>query len=382
MTTVDRLESGGVGPSAPGGQDWVLAGLVAAIALTELVVRDEVMRPLAAVVGLLVAAAILWRRVAPPPALIVAFGSIMVADIVAVAWLGDPFSLYAGGFVLVLVYSLLRRSNVLRAAIGMVVVLLTWAVTVAIDGEATQDAVGGVLVLLLVAALGLAMRYRAIILLQRFEHVRSRERENLARELHDTVAHHVSAIAIQAQAGRFLASSNNLDGAIDALQVIEQEASMTLSDMRAMVAALRRDGTAVDQAPPHGLSDIDAMATTTGWVAQHPVVEVERRGSLDDLSGSVETTLHRVAQEAVTNARKHARRPTRITVLIDGVDNDVHITVRDDGERSPAGTSPTGYGLVGMTERVALLGGTLRAGPSPDGGWRVEATMPRDGRRP
>lgn len=380
--STDRLESATDRPSVPTARDWVLAGLVAAITFVETAFRDDmVWRPLAMAMGVILGAAILWRRSHPLPALVLGFGTIMVVDVASLVVADEPVSLFSGGFVLVLVYSLLRRGRVVHAIIGMVVVVLAWAMGVAADGAGSGDAVGGALVLLLAAALGLAMRYRAIIRTQQFEQIRSFERENLARELHDTVAHHVSAIAIQSQAGRFLASAHDTDGTIEALRVIEREASMTLSDMRCMVDALRRDGAAAELALPHTLADIDAMATPSGTV-DDPMVEVERRGQLADLSTSVETTLHRVAQECITNARRHARRPTRIAVLLDGRETGVSITVSDDGERVPSSTSTPGYGLVGMTERVALLGGTLHAGPLPDGGWRVEATMPRDGRRP
>lgn len=96
---------------------------------------------------------------------------------------------------------------------------------------------GGVMVVELAVVL---VRYRRVVRTQRFERVRSHEREMLARELHDTVAHHVSAIAVQAQAGRFLAGSRDLDGAAKALEVIEGEASRTLAEMRAVVGPLRR----------------------------------------------------------------------------------------------------------------------------------------------
>ena len=377
------LPRGGPGDEAPssgpGVGDWVLAGLVAVTSLTEVLIRDDMAwRPLALVLGLLLSWAILWRRIHPLPALVAAFGAFAVVSVTTVAVAGVPFSLNAGGFVVVLVFALLRWASTARAALGMAVVLMVWAVSVIADSTGTEDAVGGALVLLLAAALGLTVRYRVIILAQQFEHVRANERESLARELHDTVAHHVSAIAVQAQAGRLLVASRDVDAAGEALRVIEQEAALTLTEMRTMVGALREDGGSATLLPPRGLADIDAMTSARGH-SPGPVVEVERRGDLGDLREPVQATLYRVAQESVTNAQRHARRPKRIQVLIEGRRRDVRLTVTDDGERALPGPAPHGYGLVGMTERAALLGGHLQAGPLPDGGWRVDVTIPRNG---
>lgn len=103
------------------------------------------------------------------------------------------------------------------------------------------------------------------------------------------------------------------------------------------------------------------------------------RGELADLPPAVEGALFRVAQESVTNARRHARRATRVEVDVHGCAREVRLTVTDDGAR-PAAVRAGGYGLVGMTERVGLLGGTLEAGPGPERGWMVRATLPRTGR--
>lgn len=374
-----RLGPGALEPPRRAGRDWALAALVATVTVAEVFLRDAmVWRPLALAVGMLLAATMLWRRAHPLAAVTIAFGTFMVLDVASIVTAGAPFSPYAGGFVLVLVYSLLRWASTAHATVGVGVALITWMVSVIADAAGTEAAVGGALVLLFAATLGVSMRYRAIILAQQFEHVRSRERESLARELHDTVAHHVSAIAIQAQAGRLLASSHDIDGAAETLRVIEHEASTTLKEMRSMVGALRRDGSIPDLFSSHGLADIDDMATTED-PSDGPVIEVERRGDLADLRSALQAALYRVAQESITNAQRHARRPTRIHVLVDGGRQDVRLAITDDGERISPSAVASGYGLVGMAERVALLGGSLHAGPLPEGGWRVEATIPRSG---
>ena len=198
----------------------------------------------------------------------------------------------------------------------------------------------------------------------------------MARELHDTVAHHVSAIAIQAQAGRTLAASQP-NAAVDALEVIEEAASRTLAEMRTMVGVLR-DGEEPDRAPQRGVADIARLARGAG---DGPRVDVELSGDLDHLLPLVEAAVYRLAQESITNAVRHARNATRVSVIVVGDSDCVRLTVRDDGDASPFGaSSSSGYGLVGMTERATLLGGTLEAGPSPDSGWTVNAVLPRNGK--
>ena len=112
-----------------------------------------------------------------------------------------------------------------------------------------------------------------------------------------------------------------------------------------------------------------------GW----PWVDVQLSGDLADPSPSLEAALYRIAQEAVTNAVRHARHATRVIIHVADEGADVRLTVRDDGEASSPGHPPPGYGLVGMTERATLLGGTLWAGPGPGRGWTVDAVLLKGG---
>ncbi|MFN2506646.1 MAG: sensor histidine kinase, partial [Acidimicrobiales bacterium] len=218
-----------------------------------------------------------------------------------------------------------------------------------------------------------AVRYQSKARARGMDQVKLLEREQLARELHDTVAHHVSAIAIRAQAGRVVASSDPA-AALEALVVIEEEASRTLAEMRAMVGALRH-GEEPDLAPQRGVADIERLTTGAG---DRPQVDIELSGDLDGLRPSVDAALYRLAQESITNALRHARHATRIRVTVQGEDDCVSLTVGDDGD--PAAFDPrstTGFGLIGMAERAKLLGGTLAAGPSRNRGWTVHAVLPR-----
>ena len=195
----------------------------------------------------------------------------------------------------------------------------------AIGGNVGELAAGPLL-LSLPAALGAAVRYRDSSRLREADQIRLREREQLARELHDTVAHHVSAIAIRAQAGRTLAATRP-GAAVEALEVIEEAASRTLTDLRALVGALR-DGEDADLAPQRGVADIERLAATPG---DGPRVDVQLAGDLDDLRPLVGAAIYRIAQESITNAVRHARHATRIDVRVTGDRDCVRLTVRDDG---------------------------------------------------
>jgi signal transduction histidine kinase len=102
-------------------------------------------------------------------------------------------------------------------------------------------------------------------------------------------------------------------------------------------------------------------------------------GEFDDLSPAVGAAIYRLAQESVTNARRHGRHATQVTVAITGDADRVRLTIDDNGSAGAGGRAPAGYGLVGMRERAALLGGTFHAGPAAERGWRVEAILPRTG---
>ncbi len=333
-------------------------------------------RPAAVMVGFALACATLWRRSRPLAMVGLGFGAFFVVDVAAAAAGKVPLSLNAGVAVFVLVYALFRWGTTRQAAAGSVVVLVESLVSVTTDFTGATDAVGGFTVLGLAGAVGTAVRYQRIVRAQQLDRVRFHERDTLARELHDTVAHHVSAMAVQAQAGQFLAHTGDQDGAAEALAVIEQEASRALAEMRSMVGTLRRDHGAPEVAPARGLADIETLVTPEGATGLR--IEVERRGDLDGLRPGVEAALFRVAQESITNAKRHARRATRVHVLVTGDSHTVRLSITDDGEHTLSGPRQPGYGLVGMAERVSLLGGTLEAGPNPGHGWTVQATIPRE----
>jgi signal transduction histidine kinase len=276
--------------------------------------------------------------------------------------------------LVVLIYSTARWASGKQAMTGFSLVFVAMWVSGNTFTYTTQEQVWGMVLFWIVPILpGIIPRYRARLVRQRIREARLRERHLIARELHDTVAHHVSAIAIQAQAGQFVADKDP-DAVAGVLASIEEAASRSLDEMRKIVSALR-DSESAAFAPQRGIADIEPLANIKGL---EPRVDVDLTGDLDGLRPSVEHCLFRLSQESITNARRHARNVTRIAVCITGSADDVLLTVTDDGDTTTRGTrSGSGHGLITMAERTELLGGTFEAGPGTDGGWVVSAAVPR-----
>jgi len=357
-------------------RDWVLVAALMVTALLEGVFRDNVAwRPLVTFVTVGLAPVLLWRRTHPLVCVVVGFGTGMALGL-ASQLAGIPgVGLNTMTYVLVLVYALVRWGSGRQIMIGLAVVLVAAVISIATDYTGPAELFGGFGVLVAAAAGGAAFRYRAESWRRALDQVRNQERVGLARELHDVVAHHVSAIAVQAQAGRTLAEQRS-EAALEALVVIEGEASRTLAEMRAMVRVLR-DGQPPQYAPQPGVADLASLARRD----PAPVVDVELPEELDALPLQVDAAVYRLAQEALTNALRHAHNASRVKIRVSESAGRLRLRVIDDGQADPARPATHGFGLLGMTERVQLLGGTLRAGPTTDGGWAVEAELPTDVRR-
>jgi signal transduction histidine kinase len=205
------------------------------------------------------------------------------------------------------------------------------------------------------------------------------ERLRIARELHDSVAHSVGIIAIQAGAGRRVFDKSPAE-ARDALAAIEATSRETLSGLRRMVTGLRRaelepeDGQA-PLGPVPGLADVNRLAAMT--LDAGVKVDVDWRGIWEPLPADIDLSAFRIIQEAVTNVVRHAGTD-ECRVVIDQRDGQLSIEVTDSGRGGPVAGSAaaTGYGITGMRERAALLGGDFSAGPRPGGGFRVAARLP------
>ncbi|KAB7744736.1 sensor histidine kinase [Nostocoides sp. F2B08] len=361
-------------PAGPLPRDWaVVAGLIC-WSFGEAVLREDMAPiPLLLLATLASVVPLPWRRTHPLLAVAVAFGTLTVIDIVRVVS-GSEGPLPVGvSATLVLTYSLFRWGSGREATYGLILILVWLSMTLVVESTSVAETVGGYAFFSFAATLGAATRYRARVRIRDIEQAKAREREQLARELHDTVAHHVSGIAIQAQAGRAIAGADP-ERAAEALATIEDAATRTLTELRHMVGVMRAP-LDTQFAPQPGLAEVEQLATDG---RQSPLVEVVLSGELDNLPPAVGTAVYRLAQESITNARRHARDATRVTVGVAGDSDRIRLTVIDDG--APAtGRGTAGYGLIGMRERALLLGGTFHAGPGADRGWRVDASLPRTG---
>jgi signal transduction histidine kinase len=352
----------------------VLLAFVTVSGLLEGVLREGLPLPVLSVALTLgLAPLLLWRRTHPFAVVATAFGVVAVVDIVLIVADAPALDMYSMIFFIVFPYSLFRWGSGREATAGLAVILVPATLAIIVSWAGVADAIGGVAVLMSAFALGWAVRSQHGARERGLEQVKSEERVLLARELHDTVAHHVSAIAVQAQAGRALAATSP-SSPLEALEVIEVEASRTLAEMRAMVRVLRNEAP-VDYAPQPGVADLERLS---GSSPAGPRVEVGVSGDLAALPAAIDAAVFRIAQEAVTNALRHARNATLVDVRVAGGQSTVSLAVRDDGDPGPGDPAPeAGFGLTGMVERAVLLGGTCRAGPCPGRGWAVSATLPR-----
>ena len=351
-------------------RDYALVAAMMVTALLEGLLRDDVpWQPLATVVAVALAPVLLWRRTHPLACVVVAFGTAMGLGLATLVSGVPNIGLNTMVYVLVLVYALVRWGAGREIVIGLTVVLVAAVIGTVADYTGPADIIGGFAILAASAAGGAAFRYRAESWRRALDQIRSEERVGLARELHDMVAHHVSAIAVQAQAGRAMAGQRP-EAPLEALAVIEGEASRTLAEMRSMVRVLR-DGASVEYAPQLGIADLVSLARRDPV----PVVDVELPNDLYGLPLQVDAAVYRLAQEALTNALRHAHQASRVEIQVVEGAGRLRLSVSDDGRLDPARRVSHGFGLLGMTERVQLLGGTLHAGPSPKGGWAVTAEL-------
>ncbi len=236
-------------PPARVWRDWALVAVLVPSVVLEVILRDDLAsRPLALVLGVALVLTLLWRRTSPLAVVAFGFGALAAIHLAILFGVDDSVELYTMAYVVLLPYPLFRWGAGREAAIGITIILVTLAISGFADDMFVHFAVlGSAFYVFPPAAAGAWVRHMASSRLRDMDQVKVREREQLARELHDTVAHHVSAIAIQAQAGRTLAASQP-DAAVTALEVIEEAASRTLAEMRVMVGVLR-EGEDPDLAP-------------------------------------------------------------------------------------------------------------------------------------
>ncbi|MEV4002205.1 histidine kinase [Actinomadura sp. NPDC049753] len=240
-------------------------------------------------------------------------------------------------------------------------------------GLAAVTALDG-LVWLAAVGVGLALRLLDARARGVAEQVRRAERLELARELHDVVAHHITGMVVQAQGAQVVARRNpeQVSGYLGEMEAAGTEA---LAAMRRVVGLLRD----ADDAAPASPGPERLGALVERFRLQGPEVRLSMPDGNADAAWppEVTTTVYRVAREALTNVLRHAPGARSVTVTVAQGPEGVTVEVADDAPAAPARHPHRGgYGLIGMRERVESLGGSLRAGPRPGGGWSVRAALP------
>ncbi len=323
---------------------------------------------------------------------------VTVFVVVLLAWAVDrafdyPGTLAALGIVLAFYTVGAELSQKRSWRIGGVAAILIVAFTVV--GAITLDSVDNAAVFSTIIStvtpllVGREMHERR----QRFEELRERaeraeqereeearravadERVRIARELHDVVAHQMSVMTLQADGARRVADGSD-PRVIAALETIREAGHRGLEEMRRMVGLLR---TQTESEPPTeplpGLGDLETLIAQVRGAGVPVDLMIE--GRVRPLPESTELSVYRIIQESLTNAAQHGGPNVATVVRVEYGERHLDLTVEDDGRGAAARTgSQPGHGLLGMRERVAVLGGEFSADPKPGGGYRVRARIP------
>jgi signal transduction histidine kinase len=362
------------GAAGSGAAEPVLGG--------ELRLVDESPPTFALLLGLLATAPLAWVRTHPLP-------------VAAMVTLANALTLAAGSvptvaatIALVVVLSLVARRRPHREWLLLLAPFAIFLVVPLGAAGDNEEAVAALLTLATIAGVvGSTARARSESAARREseqylagsqqEHAARRERARIARELHDVVAHHISMISVQAETARLTTPGLPPEGA-RRLSAIGETARDALSEMRRLLGVLREDAeTQPMRAPQPGLDDlvdlVDGARVTSGGASTRLIVS----GPVVPLEPGVELTAYRIVQEALTNSRRHAPGAA-VDVELDYADTAFHVRVRDNGPGPPpAGQANGGHGLLGMSERAAMVGGRIRVG-SGAAGFLVEAILPLD----
>jgi signal transduction histidine kinase len=360
--------------------DLVLAVALALVALTQAAVAPIASVPLAVLIALLTTLPVAVRRTHPVVAALVttAAGLIPSNGYVYVGYVVSFIVFYS-----VAVYVPQWRGVAAVVAAGVVMAVLGSAIHGAVFGEYF----GALSAVVAPAVVGRFVRYqreqsrRLQDLTRQLEHERelnvaravADERARIARELHDVVAHTISVVAIQADAA---------EAALDAdparargpLETIRRSAAEALTEMRRLLAVLRADEPPGELAPSPSLERLPALIDRARAAGVQVTLEVT--GPSRPVPASLDLSAYRIVQEALTNVGKHAAGAPASIVLDWGQDA-LAIEIRNPGPNGErADSNGAGHGLIGMRERVRMLGGEFDAGPATGGGFVVSAVLP------
>jgi signal transduction histidine kinase len=365
--------------------DVAVALVVVALELVNLAVRAPAPDGGAPDAALLIATGVplLWRRRFP-----VTVGVIVATATIVIAALGVP---HLGLAVLVVIYGVAARG---RDPLRLGFAVLTLVATVLVPVFTPDDLSDIPRNLALYAAtwvLGTLQRQRAAhtaelerraaqLLAQREENARLAaevERGRIARELHDVIAHAMSVIVVQTGAARAIAGADpeRADRILARVEAVGQE---SLAEVRHVLGRVSAAGEAAPLRPRPGLQSLEELLRRFRDAGLP--VELTVAGERRPLTASADLAAYRIVQESLTNALKYAERPTRVAVRLAYERDRLVVEVADDGARAAGGGANGGYGLQGIRERAAALGGTATSGLQPGGGFAVRVTLPDEGR--
>jgi signal transduction histidine kinase len=272
-------------------------------------------------------------------------------------------------------------------------------------GSVTAEFLQSIVVLFLAVALGEVVRGRRALAAETADRLRlaaeerdaeaarrvAEERLRIARDLHDTIAHSMATITVQAGSALHVLDGTPAgdgaraapDGLRDSLAAIRETSKNALTDIRATLGRLRREDSGADEGSLTGPASLDGLpALADAVTAAGAPVRLTIEGERVVLPGPVDQAAYRILQESLTNVLRHAGREATATVLLSFGTGELTIRVTDDGDGQAAEGSGTGHGITGMTERATALGGKLTAGPRPGGGFEILAHLPLRATRP
>jgi signal transduction histidine kinase len=361
--------------------DPAIAVVAAALALgsfltTDMGGIDPRLRPPdgpAAVATVVAAGSLAWRRTRPR----LSYG-LFLAGAVVVSGSFHYIGLLSV-MVLLSLYSLTTHASRRDAVVGLGAGLACFAglALAGVPDLRTKDLLLAVALLVAAWAVGEVVRTRREVQRDQVRTAIAEERLRIARELHDVVAHSMSLIAVQAGVGAHVIRADPA-AAGRALEVIAETSRKALEQTRSMLGMLREETEDGQRAPTQGLDDLSALVDDARAAGLE--VDYSASGKAATIDAAVSLTVYRIVQESLTNVIKHSAAATAsVTVRVS--DQRLDIEVRDPGPSRPVGRiGSVGHGLVGIDERVRLIGGTLRHGPQ-DEGFCVRATLPTAARR-
>ncbi|RYP81998.1 histidine kinase, dimerization and phosphoacceptor region [Nocardioides guangzhouensis] len=371
--------------------DRALVTALAVMYAVELLRWDDVRLALAIPFGVAACFLLLLRRQLPVVTVLLVLIAVQLVDRAAPGFADEAISFPL--VMLVAIYSLGRWATGLQAWLGLGVVIACIAAFVVDDAGDASDVAFAVAFVGTPWGVGVAMRFRR----ERENHLQAEaellrsdqedsarravaaERARIARELHDVVSHAISVTVLQARGGRRLVGVD--DAAVRrSLDAIEHTNTAALGDMRRLLAVLRETEEATEGAltPQPSLSRLEDLVEQVRSSGLR--VDLEVSGEPGTVPPGVDLSAYRIVQEALTNVLKHAGSKARARVQVTYRPHDVDVAISDDG-RSPVNGGEVarpgdGHGLINIRERVAVVGGTVRAGPGPDGGFVVRAHLP------